>query len=48
MFPSARTFRHPLATLVRQRVYQIACGYEDRYAFTQLPAIPVDTCGKRS
>lgn len=22
--------RHPLATLVRQRVYQIACGYEDQ------------------
>jgi hypothetical protein len=25
-----RSVRHPLATLVRQRVYQIACGYEDQ------------------
>jgi hypothetical protein len=24
------SLRHPLATLVRQRVYQIACGYEDQ------------------
>jgi hypothetical protein len=24
------SIRHPLATLVRQRVYQIACGYEDQ------------------
>ncbi len=25
-----RSVRHSLATLVRQRVYQIACGYEDQ------------------
>src|ERR671922_738014 len=25
-----RKGRHPLASLVRQRVYQIACGYEDQ------------------
>lgn len=27
---SDRSVRHSLATLVRQRVYQIACGYEDQ------------------
>jgi hypothetical protein len=26
----SRSLRHSLATLVRQRVYQIACGYEDQ------------------
>lgn len=27
---ASRSVRHSLATLVRQRVYQIACGYEDQ------------------
>src|SRR5215207_9025180 len=33
--------RHPLATLVRQRVYQIACGYEDQDDADTLRADPL-------
>jgi hypothetical protein len=33
--------RHPLATLVRQRVYQIACGYEDQNDADTLRADPL-------
>jgi hypothetical protein len=33
--------RHALATLVRQRVYQIACGYEDQNDATTLRSDPL-------
>jgi hypothetical protein len=41
--------RHALATLVRQRVYQIACGYEDQDDADTLRADPLLklACGRR-
>lgn len=33
--------RHPLATLVRQRVYQVACGYEDQNDANALRSDPL-------
>ena len=36
-----RSVRHSLATLVRQRVYQIACGYEDQNDADSLRADPL-------
>src|SRR3954470_13625155 len=44
-----RIVRHSLATLVRQRVYQIACGYEDRDDADTLRADPLLklACGRR-
>jgi hypothetical protein len=44
-----RVVRHPLTTLVRQRVYQIACGYEDQNDATTLRTDPLLklVCGRR-
>ena len=44
-----RIVRHSLATLVRQRVYQIACGYEDQDDADALRADPLLklVCGRR-
>jgi hypothetical protein len=41
--------RHPLATLLRQRVFQIACGYEDQDDADRLRADPLLklACGRR-
>lgn len=38
---ASRSVRHSLATLVRQRVYQIACGYEDQNDADSLRADPL-------
>lgn len=49
--PDWRTRRgqHDLATLLRQRIYQIACGYEDQNDATTLRADPLlkQVCGRR-
>jgi hypothetical protein len=44
-----RVVRHSLTTLVRQRVYQIACGYEDQNDATTLRTDPLLklVCGRR-
>jgi Transposase DDE domain group 1 len=44
-----RVVRHGLATLVRQRVYQIACGYEDQDDADTLRSDPLLklVCGRR-
>ena len=44
-----RVVRHSLATLVRQRVYQIACGYEDQNDADTLRSDPLLklACGRR-
>ena len=44
-----RPVRHSLATLVRQRVYQIACGYEDQDDADPLRSDPLLklACGRR-
>jgi hypothetical protein len=44
-----RIVRHSLATLVRQRVYQIACGYEDQDDADTLRSDPLLklACGRR-
>jgi hypothetical protein len=44
-----RVVRHSLATLVRQRVYQIACGYADQNDATTLRTDPLLklVCGRR-
>jgi hypothetical protein len=44
-----RVVRHPLTALVRQRVYQIACGYEDQNDATTLRTDPLLklVCGRR-
>lgn len=44
-----RVVRHSLATLVRQRVYQIACGYEDQNDATTLRTDPLLklVCGRQ-
>ena len=44
-----RVVRHSLVTLVRQRVYQIACGYEDQNDATTLRTDPLLklVCGRR-
>jgi hypothetical protein len=44
-----RVVRHSLATLVRQRVYQIACGYEDQDDADTLRRDPLLklVCGRR-
>ena len=44
-----RVVRHDLATLVRQRVYQIACGYEDQDDADTLRTDPLLklACGRR-
>ena len=44
-----RVVRHSLATLVRQRVYQIACGYEDQNDASTLRTDPLlkVVCGRR-
>ena len=41
--------RHPLATLLRQRIYQIACGYADQNDATPLRTDPLLklVCGRR-
>ena len=41
--------RHPLATLLRQRIYQIACGYADQNDATSLRTDPLLklVCGRR-
>jgi len=44
-----RVVRHDLVTLVRQRVYQIVCGYEDQNDATTLRTDPLLklVCGRR-
>ena len=44
-----RVVRHSLATLVRQRVYQIACGYEDQNDAATLRSDPLlkQVCGRQ-
>jgi hypothetical protein len=44
-----RSGRHDLRTLVRQRVYQIACGYEDQDDADDLRTDPLlkHVCGRR-